>query len=780
MLFKSVIRDVKKRYFQVLLLATIIVLSSFVYVVMTYSIGSIKEPTEIYFQDFMQEDFNVTINNQILESEKSLLLGLDGENSQTLSELYTLDQVGFEAIITHRMQQFESQFDSVITEARLFKDIMVTKNDQQHTFRVLKDAKHINLSYISEGEKPASNREIALIEYYAKANDISIGDYITIDNQEFLVTGFVYFPDYSLIIFGNEFLINNKTRTLALLSDTEFQNLNSSVQIVLAGKFIEDVNPTQYFRNVELDFVLSVSLTENTVRSGAIYEELAGGEAMGILIALIIAIMAVFVVALMIHRILNDHKGAIGILKALGYKNYEVTIPYLVFILLLSLPGLLLGYYLGYLFAEPLKNMYIGIYILPNAPVMQTLEVFLTSIVAPLFVLMTLGYFVVYKLLNKHPIELMQAKIEKKQTKKRARSSVFLEKLSLITRLKHAYIIRNLVRFSLFLVGVFTATFLILMSLSMVDIFDKTINYHYSQIDMRYVGYCDPLGVCPEEEVAHDKVIEMPNVMIHERNVLVVGMDSNNSFYPLFENKHNITQKLDEDGIILTKGMALITGLKVGDRVNVSYGGIQTDLEIVGIQDEYMTDKVFINRAALSWIITQGESLNYYNAIYSNEVPLANYQNVLDIGDMIEQSKELSNLGNIMSYILIVSALFIGIIVMVLISSLSIEAYFYDISMFQVIGYTNKEIQKIFINSYQLYIAVIFVFAVVPTTLFSFDLITNYLAKQFDMIFPMSLSIIDYLIGFVLTMSIFYISVPLAKRKLSQHTLQQALMIYQV
>ena len=779
MLFKNVLRDFRKRLIQVILLAVIVILSSFVYVVMTYSVSAMKGPTEEYFEDYRQEEFNVIINNQVLGTEFEILSLENTNNINTLSDLYHLDYDEFSLVISNRINRFENKYEKVEIEARLQKDIIFEVDDIQHTFRFLKDAESINLSYIAEGTKPISANEIALTKYYAEANDISIGDSITLEDKTYSVTGYVFFPDYSLIIFGNEFIINNKTRTLALLSDEGFNELDSNLEVVFAGIFTEEVNKSQYIKDISLDYVLSVNLTENTMRSGAIYEELAGGEAMGVLIALIIAVMAVFVVALMISRILNDHKGAIGILKALGYKNYEVTLPYLLFILLLALPGLLIGYFFGYLLAEPLKNIYVGIYILPNASISQDINVFVISIVLPMIILLGLGYIVISKLLKKPPVELMNPKVIKDKPSKFKLEVPFLKKANLLTRLKHNYIIRNLMRFSLFLVGVFTAVFLILVSLSMVDIFDKTVNYHYNQIDTNYIGYCDPYLGCGEENVSHDSVIELPNVMIDDNNVLVVGLDSDNLYYPLFEKGEDITNKLDEEGIIITKGMALTTGLEVGDTVTMSYGTYELDVNVLAVQDEYITNKLYINREALSLFLTEGISADYYNAVYAESELSGDYQYVLNIDDLVAQSKDMSNLGNVMSYVLIVSSVFIGVVVMLLISSLSLEAYFYDISLFKVIGYTDKEIQTVFINSYRLYTALVF-FITVPFTLGSFYLITWYLSSQFGMVFPMSLGWLDYLIGFGLTMSIFYISVPLAKRKLNKHSLQQALKIYEV
>ncbi len=779
MLFKNVIRDFKKRFVQVILLGIIVVLSSFVYVVIAYSVGALKGPTEEYFEEYRQEEFNVTINNQILEHEYDLITYQGLESINTLSDLYHQSQNDFDALIDNRIDDFYNSYDSVILEARLYKDLVVNTSETQHTFRFLKDASNINLSYISEGRKPTEINEIALTEYYALAHGISIGDSITLEDVSYQVVGFVFFPDYSLIIFGNEFIINNKTRTLALLSDQGFREINSNLEVVLAGLFAKEVNKSQYIRSIDIDYVLNISLTENTMRSGAIYEELAGGEAMGVMIALIIAIMAVFVVALMISRILNDHKGAIGILKALGYHNYEVTLPYLLFILMLSLPGLIIGYYLGFILAEPLKDIYVGIYILPDAPVLQNIHVFIVSFVLPLFVLLGLGYLVVSLILRKHPIELMNPTVVKNKPSKFKINLPFIKNAKLLTRLKHAYIMRNLIRFSLFLIGVFTAVFLILMSLSMIDIFDKTINQHYNQIDVNYIGYCDLYSGCNQEDVTHDRVIELPNVMAGEKNVVVIGLDADNLFHPLFENGENITSKLNEEGVIITKGMALTTGLKVNDEVVLSYGNEEIKLEVLAIQDEYITDKMYVNRQTLSKYLTKGFISNYYNAVYSEAELSGDYLYVLNIDDLIEQSKDLANLGNAMSYVLIVSSVFIGVIVMMLISSLSLEAYFYDISLFKVIGYTDKEIQKVFINSYQFYTVVVFLISI-PVSMVSFELITWYLSSQFGMIFPMTLRLMDYVVAFVLTMGIFYIAVPIAKHKLNKQTLQESLKIYQV
>jgi putative ABC transport system permease protein len=776
MLFKNVFRTLKKRIFQIVLLGFIITLSAFIYVSMSYSIGAIKTPTESFFESYNQEDFNITILNQITE-EEHILIGNAYLSTYLLRDLYSVDQEAFEVIMNHRMTQFEQEFSFTKLEPRLYKDVYFKEGDLQHTIRILKDAKEINISYITKGTKPIESNQIALTEVYAKHNHYQIGDTIKLNQSEFVITGFVLFPDYSLAVFGEDFIINNKTRSMGLLSNQGFDHIEGLFGIEISGVFTEEMSNKDLFKNHNQPFVLNILLTENTIRSGAIYEELKSGQAMGLLMGLIISSMAVMIVAILVSKILNEQRGAIGILKALGYKNKEIAIPYLIFIIIISIPGLIFGYFLGFFISGPLKDLYMTLYLLPDGIITHTPLVFLTSIILPLIILLGLGYIVIYKLLAIHPIKLMNPSIQKPKKISKL-FNIPLKKMSLIQRLKHAYILRNPVRFMVFMTGVFTSVFMILLSLSMIGIFDQIQKDYYDSHDVNYIGYCDIVTLCQEESIEFDKVIEIPFVLLEDKSVTLIGLDRNNKFHPLFQKKIEITHLLDEPGIIITRSIAMEKRFKVGDYVTVSYGNLSLELKVLGIQDEYGSNKIYVNREAISLGLTEGLSTDFYNVVYTKDLPNATYLQVIDINDLLLQTKELSQMGNIMSYVLILVSMSIGIVVMILITVLSIEANYYDISLFKVIGYNDHEIEKVFINSYLIYAVIIFC-VTIPITYLFFEIIMWYLATLYGMIFPMTLTIMKLIIGLILTLLLFYISVPLAKKKLNQLSLNEALKIYQ-
>lgn len=775
MLFLNAIRSLKKRSFTILLLGLIIILSGFIFVSVHYSINAIKAPSETYFEQYNQEHFNVIMSQILSEEEQDLTESVLSEKLRSLNEVYGQDIDLFNDIITQRTERFMVTYDATHVEARIAKDIYYNRFGAQHLMRILKNSETINQSFIYRGELPKDVHEIALVINYAEANDISIGDTLTLQGHDYKVSGFVFFPDYSLAVLGNEFIINNSTRTLGLLSDAGFERLQRDITVDLAGIFIRDVNRSRYFDAIQEDFILNIALTENTMRSGAIYEELRGGEAMGLLMSLIIASMAIFVVGLMISRILSEQRGAIGILKALGYRNHEIIVPYLMFIVLIALPGLAIGYGLGFLAAEPLKNIYIGIYLLPNSAIEHSLPIFIISIVAPLLTMLVLGYFVIYRLLKVHPIALMHPKVD--APKQWINSPKLKRNTPLLKRLKHAYILRNKPRFMVYITGVLTATILILMSLSMVNVFDRMIDGYQNSIDVNYMGYCDSLGGCPSETQTVDKVIELPHVLLNQTPVTAIGLDPNNHFHPLFEKDENITYRLNQQGIIITKTIALEHKISVGDMVEIGYGTDKTSLKVVGIQEEYGAPKFYVNREALSLVVTRN-STEYYNVVYANEALTGTYIQEVDVQDIVEQAKVLGQLGNVMSYVLIAVSMSLGVIVLMLITSMSLEQYFFDISLFKVIGYTESEIRSIFTNTYRLYTVLVYLFAI-PITQVSLGLITHYLATQFGMIFPLQLRVIDGIVGLVIALGIYYLAIPIANKKLNRLSLQQAIQIYQ-
>lgn len=777
MLYKSVFKHFLRRGFQVALLSFIMIMSAFIFVVMGYSIKALKDPSEAYFDDYNQEDFNVVMFEQIMPFDRESLDPSSIGDSVSLSELYHHDENVFDALILNRIDAYEDSFASTMLEERLHKDLYYDLDGVQHFMRIMTDMDAINQTYVMEGRKPETAQEIALTKVYADANGLDLGDDITFHEKDYEITGFVLFPDYTLALFGNEFIINNETRTLALLSDEAFRTLPEELGVTLAGVFTGGTEKTQKdLTGHDLPFVINTSLTSQTIRSGAIYDEIAGSEAIGLILSLVIASIAVLIVAIMVSRMLFEQRGAIGILKALGYTKKEIAFPYLLFVLILALPGLLIGYVLGLYIATPLKDLFAGIYLLPDDPVEPSLAIFFQSIGIPLIFLLLLGYAVVMRLLKEHPVDLMRPPIDRASEKVSKMPKLF-RRLPLLKRIRHAYIWRHKSRFAVFVLGVFTAIYLILIALSMTNVFDRMFKDYYDSIDVTYMAYCESYTACTTD-VSHELVLEIHHVMQDEKSVTVVGLDPESTLHPLFENGREITDKLSRDGVIITRSIAMETGIGKGERITLSYGNISIEKDVLGIQDELGAAKVYVSRRALSDELSLGMSENLGNVLYATEEPSGDFVTVINVRDLVDQSKDMSNLMVYMSIVMTISAMAIGIVVLVLIIVLSIEHYSYDISLFKVIGYDDNEVKGIFVNSYVLYVGLIYFFSL-PLAWLTIKAMVWYMATQYGMIFPMALSFEMILLSFVGSVLIFLVAVPITYRKITNMSLADALKIYQ-
>lgn len=89
--------------------------------------------------------------------------------------------------------------------------------------RVYSQEDEINTPCLLSGELPANDGEIAIDRVFAKNNDISVGNSITLKGRELLITGFVALPDYSTLFERN--------------TDSMFDSVNFSVAVMTKSGF---------------------------------------------------------------------------------------------------------------------------------------------------------------------------------------------------------------------------------------------------------------------------------------------------------------------------------------------------------------------------------------------------------------------------------------------------------------------------------------------------------------------------------------------------------------
>lgn len=786
MLFKNALKTFKKKFVQLSAVGFIIFLSSFLFTTMFYAISSLQEPSEEFFKTNNQENFSVDMVNFLIPIEASTLNG-EELASKRLSYIKAFDENLYNKIIESREKAFEDIYKDYDLELRQYKDITFELNDNSNKIRIIKDSKNINIPLIEEGVKPQKNNEIAITRIYAKKNNLNIGDDITIKNNNYKVVGFVLFPDYNLPMTSNDFLIDNSTQCFGLLTDDEYDELNELEGVHFSGvskanefnekdfesKIIDD------FKNQEsLSFITNITSTKNQMRSGAVYEEIRGGKAMSLVLSTTIASIAIIIVGIIMYKLLRREKGQIGVLKSLGYSDFNIGMPYIGIIILIALPMLIIGYFIGKFAAVFMRNLYLEFYLLPAYPIKPNSMVFLLAIVLPLIVLVSLSMIIIFKMLKKEPVELLKVGDKEKVGFLNRLVNKILKNAKSTTKFKYSFIFSSLGKSMIFFFGIMFTSILIIFSLSMTDIFDKMIGNYYKNVDYKYEAYIDFSKSNENLNNNYEKFLEYPYGKYNDDVVSIKGLEDNNKLHKLYNpKKEDITNKLNE-GVIVNKSFSKKYNVNDNDALKVEIEDKLYDLKVVGISDDYNGYKIYMDINALSNIISDGKNKELFNGVYSKE-PLNenNYLNVINKQDILSQSEKMEGFTKYSIYMMLLSSMVIAIIILYILTSLTIEDKYYDISLLKVMGYENKEINSMILNSYLFYLLLAYVITV-PISIALMNAISKYLIVNFNMIMPLEINFRGILVGFLIVLLIFIIGTLNGKRKINKISLQQILKEY--
>lgn len=768
-----VIKTFKAQWFKLLLISVIIILSSFLYILMGTSMHSLYEESTPYLKENNQEDFAIELMPFITPDEYSLYQDQCVIDTGLLQDIYKDDFDCYETIMQARVDALKDHLGSVDLAVRYYKDAAITTANSNHQVRFLRNLDSINQTLITKGAMPEASDEIVLLENYAKANDLSIGDSVNIDEVNYTISGFALFPDYTLPVLSSLFVFDSESQTLALVNDETFDLLPYEINQVIGGVYQEESIKLSTLYDT-FDYVSYVVHTESNLRSGAIYTELRGGQLTSVFLSSIIAIIGIFVILILIAKSIDKERYAIGIFKALGVKNHEIIMPYLKFIAVYITINLLIGFTLGIYFADDFMRIFLSFYLLPKPNVIiNTLDI-IYAIIVPLMIIMSLAYWRLNKLIKKDAITLLTLELKPTKPSKFKIVKKYFNKLGILLRLQLSLLLRQPTKVLAFSIGLFFAFFLMFMSLSMREVIDLTSTSYYNQTDYTHIVSCDDSDECDETE--GDQAIMMP-ALIDEVQVTLLGLDNDASLHPLFNEKNeNITAQLSE-GLIISKSYQDMHGVDLGDEVSIIIMQETITLEVIAISNVMIGPYVFIERTLLADQVFN--DTDYYNQIYTNNPPNDNTIEQTSVNNILSQLKRTNQLFSVTFNLLFISALFIAFIVIYLLTTLSVEDEFYAISLLKVLGYDHQEISKIVLNGY-MKIAFIMFIMTIPFSLITFQLLKTLMIDTFNYYIPLQITLTDIVFSLGLSTIIFTISTKASKKKIASRSLQESLKIYQV
>lgn len=674
--------------------------------------------------------------------------------------------------------------DNVKDAERKLSITGITNDDKTLLLNFIEE-NNISKFYVKDGEKFDKNKSgVWLDEFYAKENNISVGDKILIKYDSFskeeTVLGLINVPDHIYDTKdSSELYPNRKEFGFAYLSINELPEEYQVYNYVMVDVDNKD-NVLSVKENIEknVESALGVIKIEDTASYKTYQGEVDEGKTyIGVFSGLFLFIAMLSVITTM-NRVIKNERIEIGTLKALGFSNSKVLFHYIGYGFWISLFAAIAGLFLGYFF---IGNIFISLemsfFEVPNGhPVVK-----FSGFILALFVVLLVS-FITYlsskSILKENPAESLRKKMPKvKKNSLDLTTKGFLKNLSFSSKWNIRDILRNKMRTIMGVVGVASSCMLIVCALGMlnsmnyfIDLqFEKIYNFDYKLNLMENLSdeELESIESIYGNESSKSYGIEIKNEDGKESNNLFVTDASD--YIRFVDDKDNFIKLDNDEGVYITYKLAKNENKKVGDTITWHIYGSDTyyTSKIVGLNKDPQNQNISATRKYLESL-----GIKYTpDSIYTNKdlKDVSNIKNVTVIQDKdaLKESMDsmLSMIKTMLTLIIGIAAV-LGIIIIYNLGILSFTEKEYQFATLKVLGFSDKKIKGIFIKQNN-WIAIMSIIIGLPLGYYLTDwLFKTAIEEHYD--FGANIKPLTYIIALIGTFVISYLVSKFLARKVNK------------
>lgn len=685
----------------------------------------------------------VTINLNI-EAVKEKYRSLNQEHFQFIPKL-TENDLGDSAAYSKKIKYLENKYGF---ESEIQRSKYVSADG--YNYRIVKNNQKINQFYYVEGSMAVKQNEIVIDVDTAEEMKLSIGSPFQFLKENYVVTGIVSFsglvnPNMSATSFQ---IYRPESSILVSVSDEQYNSLDLEEKVYYSGLW---KNNAHHMAGEDAVYVQESSHNPET-KTLELRTQMFQ-TIVGVSVSVMSSIVAIML-ALILFRMIQENLKVFGILKAMGYRNFELVssfLPVVVFLLIPVVAGLLIAKWL-----QPFLFRFMNTEsMIPFLNVSMDWPAVIVVLTVYFFVVLTFSFSVIYLYLGKHPIRLIwNSNVDRNGFIKRMLLKITTRK-NFLSSLSYKIMFRNLFVFCLVVFSGFALAVQLFMSLAMANFPNQMVRAVEEQYKYQYnIVFKDSLSsskidftamnaqgyVKRNMKMKNDNAIDDVSMIAVETN----GTGKYVNFYD-FDTRRDITSEL-EKGIIISKWLANKYTLSVGDTVSVTEQNRMIPLKIAGIHLELQGSELYTSIAYYEKVFA--ESVDAYHGLYSKQLPAmdsGHIRNTLLQSDIVEGIKmSVDNYKGTSGGMLLLGILLGGVLLSISIS-IAIKTGEKNILLFKSFGYTNREINRVCIlgNIYPLLIGII---VAIPYYIVLSSLLFGELSKSTRVFLPMQLTFSNVLI----------------------------------
>lgn len=592
-------------------------------------------------------------------------------------------------------------------------------SNQDSAIRLIANEKNdISKPVVIEGKDYDENGNgIWLDTDYAEEKNIQIGASITIYFDEskinLKVNGLVYSPEYISYTGSSTALMPNHGKYaygyVSMNTLTDICGKSTSYNQV---KLVTEDNPDEVKLKTDIQNILlghyinSIDQLEWNGVSGYL-NKIEQIQKMSVMFSLVFFLLTMLTIQTTMKRIVKKQRTQIGILKALGFYNYQIKVHYILYGLLTSITGVVLGIIIApYTITPILLDLQKKFYSMPTwkgqVSYVSAVLAILMIIVCTFTALMSCSGIV-----KELPANLLRDE-SPSQGKKLWIENLrfFWNSIDFDWKWSFRDIFQNKARTLVGIVGVLGSMMLLMASFGIKD----SINYVNRNVYGNQYSYYERFAIKKTIEEEKDTIEEILNgsfQWIYEGNSEVQSSNNKKTkniiimdqgFYmTLYDEKGEIVT-LPQEGIVLAEKVAKELNVKKNSYININTMQGIYSFQVIKIVNINSPQGIFISKKA--WEYAGGTFIpNVLLAGNSAKIPELEEMECIGevslLNNQLEESNEVLDSVRMIIFLLLAAAVLLSVVILYNLGILSYTERSREYATLRVLGFYNSEIKSL-------------------------------------------------------------------------------------
>jgi len=494
----------------------------------------------------------------------------------------------------------------------------------------------INRLYWQSGRPvKVDNNNLILIKQFAEARNIKLGDEITpyINGREhqLTVSGIASSAEFVYLMENEQTLLPVADKFgIAYVSEEFAQSVygykSSYNEVLITLKDQANIDDTIEKLEKALDKygVKRITKLENQLSNSVLDQEINQLEQMSSIIPVMFLMVAAVIIVIMLSRIVANDRMAIGVLKALGYTNFNVLAHYTKYALMIGLAGSVFGIIGGILLSGPMSQVYIFYFNIPFLKANIYYSFIFKAIALTSIFCIASGLLGARKVMNIMPADSMRPEAPKSGKR------ILLERIGFLwQRLSFSWkmVIRNIMRtkrrFILLVLGMALTYAINVIPLYMGEAMPAmfTLQYQeYQKMDFT-VDFTRPMNEDVLIDMNHlieaskmEPRLEYPFELKngwYKKAVMVIGVPQNTIFYEFRDPRDNKV-RLQDGGLFITEALSKALNVEKGDFVTIKNfvpGKKDIQIKVTGVVKQYLGINAYMDLNAMQDLLVDKEMI---------------------------------------------------------------------------------------------------------------------------------------------------------------------------